>query len=269
MDKLEYELNKWRDYSGALGFVKPEHAEKDYLQELLLFELYSGRLRAALLFRGGTAISKFYGSGRFSEDIDLILANDVDASRLGEEIDAAIKRIGLYYPLESKKVLYRNMTKYDLKIKGPIYFVANNEQAKQSIKIDLNTYERPQAQPNNTYRIPVYEDLKPYNLLVATKEELLADKIKAIVERTSPVARDLYDAWLLIRKYGIKPNLAMVEKKIFEYGKQKGERFSTKDLRSRIEQIGDIWDTELSRLMKAVPDYKSVKKEFEDAIAAH
>lgn len=261
MDPLRYEVERWRAYSEMLGFAKLEHAERDYLQELLLFGIYTGRGGQKLVFRGGTAISKFYGSGRFSEDIDFILADG--AEKVPEPlIEAAIRSMDIRYRTEYSKKEYRNMIRFDLKVKGPIYMVAGNEQAKQTIKIDLNTFERPLLAPQEATRIPVYGDIGPYSAVVADNKELLADKIKALLERSSPVARDLYDAWLLIRKYKLNLDVGLVRKKMQEYGKREGESFSLTALKEKTKRIQGIWETELSRLMRTVPDYKTVRKEF-------
>ncbi len=259
MDPLEYEIGKWRRYADLLGLVKPEHAEKDYLQELLLSGLCSGK-GGRLVFRGGTAISKFYGSGRFSEDLDFVLTNPDGSAEA--RIEAAIKALGMRYSTDYRKKAYRNMVRYDLKVKGPIYGLAGNEQAKQTVKVDVNTYERPLMEPDTLHRIPVYEDLGPYSAAVAAKEELLADKVKSIMERTRPMARDLYDAWLLARKYGLRQDSKLIRRKMLEYGKHSDERFSMAVLKGKIREIGAVWGIELSRLMKTVPDYSTVRKEF-------
>lgn len=266
MNQFDYELNKWKNYSRMLGFAKTEQSEKDYLQELALFELYSSKFGASLVFRGGTSISKFYGSGRFSEDIDIIMKDDIAATEIEEGTGKILKGLNAYYPTSYSTEHYRNMLKYKLKIKGPIYAVTKNEQAKQSIEIDINTRERPFFGVKNIYRITPYEDLKPYVIGVASPQELLTDKIKAMLERTKPVARDLYDAWILIRKHKIIPDLKVVNEKMARYGKKENEAFSTKVLSIKIEEIKKTWERELSRLMQTVPDYNTVNKEFKASI---
>ncbi len=269
MNLFDYELVKWKNYSRMLGFAKADQSEKDYLQELVLFELYSGRLGGELVFRGGTAISKFYGSGRFSEDIDIITSQEIGAAEIEREVDRTLKGLNAYYPTDYSTEHYRNMLKYRLKIKGPLYAAAKNEQAKQTLQIDINTRERPFFETRNIYRTTIYEDLKPYMIVVESPQELLADKVKAMLERTKPVARDLYDAWMLIKKHRIRPDLKIVGEKIVKYGKRENETLSLKELKIRINEIKRIWEVELSRLMLTVPDYNTVKKEFEVSIRPH
>ncbi len=260
------EISKWRSYAQTLGFAKTEHAEKDYLQELLLSELYSGKIGKVLIFRGGTAISKVYGSGRFSEDLDFIISKDAIADELNREVEAAINRLNFYYATKFEAKHFRNMFKYGIKIDGPVYAITRNVQARESVEVDVNTYESPLYEANEVYRVPIYSDIRPYMLKVASIKELLADKVKAMLERTKPVARDLYDAWILIKKYRIKLDITAVDKKMKMFGKHPGEEFSTELLLERVKAIERQWNTELSRLMVAVPKYKDVASSFKAAI---
>ena len=50
------------------NFEQPYQKEKDYIEELFLAEIYEEA--DELVFKGGTAMSKFYGSTRFSDDLD-------------------------------------------------------------------------------------------------------------------------------------------------------------------------------------------------------
>ncbi len=255
-------MDKWRDYSKELGFVKTEDSEKDYLQELLLYWLFSSKISDSLTFRGGTAISKLYGSNRFSEDLDFILSKGMETNIVNKVIIDSIKKVRTLYQTEYSVVHYRNMLKYILKIKGPLYNISRNEQAKQTLSIDMDLYERPLLNIKRLYRLPIYEDLRPYSMNTLLSKELLADKIKAMFERVQPVARDLYDVWLLSKKYRIKPDLDLVSKKMKEYGKTNEEVFCINELRKKVKSIKDIWKKELSRLMYVVPEYKDVSSEF-------
>ena len=261
-----YETDRWRAYANALGFVKTEDAEKDYLQELLLYWLSSYNSKGILIFRGGTAISKLYGSGRFSEDLDFVLKEERDPESILGVVEKAIKGIKLQYDLEYSVERYKNMLKYVMKIKGPLYALTSNAQAVQTIRLDINTYERTMLDTVLLNRVAIYEDMKPYMLTTVSKEELLADKIKAMLERIEPVARDLYDAWILIKKHGLKPDLALVGRKMKLYGREENERFSKAELDNRIRQIGKVWDIELKRLIRVVPEYMQVSGEFLSSI---
>ena len=219
-----------------------------------------------LIFRGGTSISKLCGSGRFSEDLDFILENGADAGTISEGVNAALKGISLQYAVESKAERYRNMLKYTLKVRGPLYIASHNLQSVQTIRLDINLFERPLMKIRQASRMPIYPDIAPYVINSLGEEELLADKIKAIMERTEPVARDLYDAWILCAKYGIKPSLHLVESKMRLYGRYENESFSLTKLKDRIRRIGEIWDREMPRLMKSAPSFAVASKSLLESL---
>ncbi len=242
-------------------FKDPYQTEKDYLQDLLLYSLYRAS-ESELVFKGGTAISKIYGSGRFSEDLDFVLASGEAADGIGAYVEKAISRIRLRYNTEYRLEKCRNMLKCSIKVKGPIYMAAPNEQAKQALGIDLNIYERPMRETRAIERVPIYDDLHPYAIRAEAPEELLVDKAKAMLERIQPVARDLYDAWFLSKKYSIKLDAELVSKKMGLYGKREGERFSISALEESVKAIGRIWDREMGRLISHPPAYEEVRRDF-------
>ncbi len=262
----EYGTSEWRVYADRLGFAKTEDAEKDYLQELLLYWLFNGKLSNVLVFRGGTSISKLYGSGRFSEDLDFVLSAKESMEKVDSAIAAAIKGMSMQYGTDASLKKYRNMMKYVLKVRGPIYMITRNAQAVQTIGIDVNLFERPLLSMRQAMRVPIYNDIAPYLLNSPELQELLSDKIKALMERTVPVARDLYDAWFLCTKYGLRPDLKLVEEKMRLYGRENGEAFALEELRKRVAAIGSIWESEMGRLMKSPPSYAQAAESFLKAL---
>lgn len=262
VDDLEY----WREHSRQLGFAKTEQAEKDYLQELLLMELYGIRHAYWLVFRGGTAVAKLYGSGRFSEDLDFILDTGIDSNAACETVEKAIGGMKYYYDLEYARKNYRSMVKYVLKVEGPVYMASKNPQARQTISMDMNTFEKPMLKPANMQRVPVYQDLRPYTITAASKDELADDKVKAIMERTRPVARDLYDLWVLVKRHGAHIDARIAGEKLTKYPRAKPVRFGKGAFNEKLREIGRIWDTELRSLMAEVPDYRSVARDVKAAL---
>lgn len=263
---MEYDRRLWRAYADQLGFPKTEQAEKDYLQELLLMNINSSADSKYLVFRGGTAIAKLYGSGRFSEDLDFISVSDSRAKGLENIIEAGINSIKYRYDLSFSKKQYRNMVKYTIKINGPMFSASLNRQAVQTIEVDFNTYEHPLLNPREIPRNPIYEDLRPYSIITIQPEELAADKIKTIIERTRPMSRDLYDLWILLEKYKITPNLKIVEEKLELYPRTNRKTFTQELFDLKLKEMSKIWKAELSRLIKTVPDYGIVVRNVESAI---
>src|SRR3989344_5801481 len=61
------------------GLLNKEYIEKDYFQDLLLFNIY--KQTNLLIFKGGTALYKLYDLQRFSEDLDFTLIGDLDIEK--------------------------------------------------------------------------------------------------------------------------------------------------------------------------------------------
>ncbi len=78
---------------------------------------------------------------------------------------------------------------------------------------------------------------------------------KAMLERAQPVARDLYDAWFLSKKYGIGLDAELASKKMALYGKHGDKEFSMHTLEDVIGGIGHIWYREMGRLISHQPAY--------------
>src|SRR3989344_4624152 len=61
------------------------NTEKDYLQDMMLFSLYSN-LGKELVFKGGTALYKMYKLNRFSEDLDFTLNQKINIEKISSKI---------------------------------------------------------------------------------------------------------------------------------------------------------------------------------------
>jgi predicted nucleotidyltransferase component of viral defense system len=259
------EIDKWRQYSRMLNFPLPEEAEKDYLQDIALRSIYSN-IGDELVFRGGTAISKVYSSGRFSEDLDFTVNSSYDGrvEDLIVRVETGIKEIGSYFQFSYSKKAYREMINYTVRIDGPLFLASSNESARQRIMIDLNTYERNLEKPRVYLRQTPYPNLPPYTLIVESENELLADKIKAAIERRhrhrTAFVRDIYDIWFLVTKFGLKQDFGLVSNKMRTYGKLE---FSVKDLKACVDEAGKGWDDEMSTVLNVVPRYNDVRKALE------
>ncbi len=260
------ELQKWRDYTVSLGFITPAQAEKDYLQEMLLLNLFSVKPVRMLVFRGGTALSKLYATGRFSEDLDFVLMEPTEKGVVKEQVGKAINRMNDYYQTGFTLEEYRNILKYELKLDGPVYNAVHNNQAKQTIRIDINTYAFPLMKPALMRRVPIYDDIRPYYLYSEQPEELVADKIGAILERKRAVARDAYDLWIMLVKYKVKIDMGLVNRKLSLYGKRGDEHFIKSIFIKRLASIGRVWEKEISQLTSTYIGYKDVRKAIYDSI---
>jgi predicted nucleotidyltransferase component of viral defense system len=68
-------------------------AEKNYVNSWILYGIYNSQLKDALVFKGGTALSKLYFPElwRFSEDLDFTATTEID--NLREKLEEALSEI--------------------------------------------------------------------------------------------------------------------------------------------------------------------------------
>ena len=68
------------------------YVEKDYWVTLALYNIFSSEVGSQAVFKGGTALSKCFGTvERFSEDIDIVILKDGNES--GNQLKNKIKKI--------------------------------------------------------------------------------------------------------------------------------------------------------------------------------
>lgn len=232
-----------KDYAKIRG-LNLGQAEKDYFQNIILFILYQA-YGSELVFKGGTALNKCYGLERFSEDLDFTCSSTIDVSRIEE----GLKRFRLDF--EMKKDEYENGVKISLLIKGPLYTGIRLSLCK--FIIDLSFRENVVLKPAIKTIGRFLEEVPAFDVLVMHEEEILAEKIRAIVSRTK--ARDVYDLWFLLKK-GIKFDSELVKKKL-DYYKQD---WTVKEFKKKLNMKENIWITELKPLIHNVPDFKEARK---------
>ncbi len=223
------------------AYEQPYQKEKDYMEELFLGEIYTSS--ANLVFKGGTAISKFYGSVRFSDDLDFSIASDHDGkNNVHSELASVVDKLSGEYPLKiMREKNNKDMLVYELSIRGPLFETLNRY---QHLKIEVDRNASVIGRTDVFRRNPVYPDLKPYVAVVMGRKEILAEKVVALLFRHNMKARDLYDIYYLLQN-GTAVEVSMIDRKMMEYG----HTFTYNRLSERIKGIDDIWNKELRRLL--------------------
>lgn len=105
---------------------------------------------------------------------------------------------------------------------------------------------------------PFYPDIGPFFVFVMKKEEILAEKVRAILTRKGVKARDIYDIYFLTERLKTELQPDLIEKKLSYYDLA----FKKQDLSDRISNVTKKeWNSELSNIMRSVPDYpKTIHK---------
>lgn len=240
-----------RKIAEAKGF-SPENCEKDYLIELILFIIYS-EFGNALIFKGGTALYKFFNLNRFSEDLDFTLnKKNFDFDRLVKKILSSLDSLGVRGKVKEFS-RYKNEVNVKFNFIGPEY-----RGSKESMAfVSLNTSLRERAFGFKTEKIiPSYKEIPSFDVFVLSPEEILAEKMRTILSRNKP--RDVYDLWFLLKR-GAKIDLGLINKKL----KLIGKKFSKKEFFEKIEEKRGLWESDLSQMIIGdLPDFDAVKKEI-------
>lgn len=236
-----------KSYQKIVGFNLWQ-VEKDYLQHLTLLFLYQ-RIKRELVFKGGTALQKVFGLNRFSIDLDFTSTNNKTEEIL-KEVAKDITNFG--FPSELGKVEVAIGKTVRIKIKGPLY--NGTERTITTLRLEISLRKDLIKKPIAKEIVPVYHDLRPYIVTVMDPEEILAEKIRAIIWRAN--ARDLYDAWFLLRK-NVKFDESLVNKKLSYYNL----KFEPKLFFKKIESLKERWEMELKPLVNVLPPFENVRKD--------
>lgn len=239
--------NDLKSYMDITGFNLGQ-VEKDYLQHIFLLNFYK-KIKDEIIFKGGTALQKNYGLNRFSEDLDFTMKSDINMEPVLSHITTSLKIFG--YESIKKKLKEDEISKnYHIKIKGPLF--NGTEQSHTYIKIEISKREKIILPVITNTITPIYKDLPPYTVSLVTPEEIMAEKIKAIITRDN--ARDIYDLWFLTQKK-IKIPVSLINSKLKYFKKE----FNYKEFEKSIEKKEKIYNQEMEQLIPALINFEEIK----------
>jgi predicted nucleotidyltransferase component of viral defense system len=107
---------------------------------------------------------------------------------------------------------------------------------------------------------PVYPDLPEYTVIVMSREEILAEKVRTIITRDRP--RDLYDLWYLL-SHGVGIREDWIKEKMDYYKIS----FTKEKFFTASKKYEKLWP-KMSELIKDVPNFKEVIKLIHEKFAA-
>lgn len=204
---------------------------REFLQILLLKELFSNSFSEKVYFKGGTCIRLMYGGSRFSEDLDFTVG--INEEDFEKEIGRFFKRMSNIYPVQFKK---------KESVSGRTYLATiKTDFLKQKVYIKLDfSFREEILQPvqkiveKNEYPIIFKSFVNCLSL-----DEIFAEKIRAFLSREK--YRDVYDLWVLL-ELGAKYRKKLVDSKLAYYDFE----YSKEDILGRIESLSkDEFITEL------------------------
>ena len=221
--------------------------EWDYLQHLFL--RHAGR--EPLAFKGGTCLRIAYGSPRYSEDLDFNA--DGGASEALDHLKASARRLADYGV--GAEVLRRPA--HDglaavLRAEGPLY--TGDPRSRAAIRLEVSLRHEIVATEEVFVPRTPYADVPQLVLRVLTKDQLLAEKVRALLVRGKP--RDLYDVhFLLVR--GATASRELLDLKMGLYRR----RFTASGLEKGIASARRAWARDLEPLLGQVPPFEAIADE--------
>ncbi|MBV6396042.1 MAG: hypothetical protein HFACDABA_01630 [Anaerolineales bacterium] len=192
--------------------------EKDYaLSYLLAAMTASPELGNRLVLKGGTALRKFYYPDyRFSEDLDFSTRPPGTIPEIESKMNAAIQ--GMNERLDERGPFHAQVEPLLLREPHPldqsaflvrVQFPAHR-QALCRLKVEI-TIDEPILLPPATHPlIHDYEETLTVNASIYALEEIVAEKLRALLQSrsrlksrgwgASRVCRDYYDLWSILRR---------------------------------------------------------------------
>lgn len=207
------ELTEQADNALARGCLA-----REYLQARILESFQDQGLFLKWAFLGGTALRFLYGIPRFSEDLDFSLILPGHDTRLRSALAQTgrmLEREG--YRTEMKISDRKTVASAFVRFPGLPYELGLSPHASQtlSIKVEVDSNPPPGARVETTLiRRHVLLHLCHYD-----KSSLFAGKLHAILSRSWPKGRDLYDlAWYLADREWPAPNFDLLNNALAQSG---------------------------------------------------
>jgi predicted nucleotidyltransferase component of viral defense system len=200
-------------------------------QLIVLHHIFSHKRSVDLFFQGGTALRWCYGGARFSEDLDFVTIMTTPAlSHLLKGLSRKIRADMIAHFGKGDFLLNEKENVRDESYRSFIEFKAEKSREKISVKVEFERLKealRPDASllilsslpavgyllGSGEFKIPTPSSI----LQVETLEEILSDKIRALMERTYVKGRDYYDVWFLTCTLGVEVNVDLVKRKLTLY----------------------------------------------------
>jgi predicted nucleotidyltransferase component of viral defense system len=256
----------------AQAGVRAQLQERDYaLGWFLLGLAQSPRLAQDLAFKGGTALRKTYlPDYRFSEDLDFTLLASLDEHDLQAGIATVLQRVGqlsgmrMWVAHWRQKRAIADEQAYQARVAyvGPL----GQGSSPPRISLDLTRYEHVALDLVPRAIIHPYSDApaSPQTVLTYCLEEMLAEKLRALLRRSYP--RDVYDVWYLLKHRGQNLDRQRLLRALTAKCRYKGYEFSSAEDFMRLAQhkgMAAAWEASLGHLVSFTPPFESVVAELE------
>ncbi|MBY0353241.1 nucleotidyl transferase AbiEii/AbiGii toxin family protein [Candidatus Babeliales bacterium] len=131
-------------------------------------------------FKGGTAAYLFYDLSRFSVDLDFDLLDPTKESQVFEHIKTILKEYGTVKEAREKRYSLFFLLSYHDKLHNAY-----------NIKVEIN-----RRNFGSRYEIKSYLGI---SMKVMIREDMVAHKMVAMIERIGKTNRDIFDTWFFLK----------------------------------------------------------------------
>lgn len=261
--------------------MQPQVVEKDYvLGWLLAATTVHPVAKEYWVFKGGTSIKKcYFETYRFSEDLDFSLLPDAPYSEaeikntINELTQKATEMSGIVFAQDSTIVSARHDKLNRPTFQGKIYYQGPLGQVRSLPKIifDITNNEPILGIPARRPILHAYPDAlaAESGVLTYALDELLAEKTRALYERTRP--RDLYDVIYLLENQRHALNLDNVRMLFRKKCEAKNIAIPTTDsLNTQVHEDQELvadWEHMLAHQLPVLPKLEDFIARLAQAIA--
>lgn len=159
---------------------------------------------------------------------------------------------GTFTPTESGKAVF-----------GEVHFTGPLGQ-KNKIKIDISLIEKMVKQPISKNVTTSYQDLSPFAVTVYSLDEILAEKIRSMIQRSK--VRDYYDVWRMLTEDGFnRKHIGQLVLEKCNINKIEYDPAKISD-QERLDGLTSHWYSELGRLVEELPEPNQVFSEISKLI---
>lgn len=238
------ELNEVKEKRGNNLYYE----EKEYLQYIFLNAI--SKHSEKFVFKGGTCLRICYDLERASEDLDF--STNLKPAELKKVVYFCLKdfqMLNIEYEIYSEKEFEGNL-RFEIRFKGLLF--TGKQSSTNTLKIDFNKRKI----KNKSAKVikKLFSDVPLFTIMALDEKEILAEKIRALINRTE--SRDLYDIWVILNK-GVK-----IDKKLlFEKLKEENSSFEKLKFPSK-----EKYEIDLKNIVNVLPSYEQVKKEVLEEI---
>lgn len=174
--------------------INPMILAKDYALGWLLYGISQSSIGKKLIFKGGTSLSKIHFSEkwRISEDLDFTIFEEIDPESVEKVLETEVPRIikdkiGMSVRLKKRPYSNEGWLQSKFQYDGPL--------GKDTVKLEITKENKPYD--FGKLSVPKTYDYPEFDVDVYTLDEILAEKMRAIIQRRK--IRDYYDVWRLLK----------------------------------------------------------------------